>query len=194
MNSYQHPELVRMLCDFCQNKDYNYQDYSEYPQEAADEEKNIDFNRVLLINEMVAHMPSIISRYSNNSEGMQNILNEAINSPRDSKTRETSSIDPLMVLNQEKEKRVAKAKKTMMYVERILRLRFDSIRSAFNAFDMQSIMRVYPGEFKKCLVDLGFVLPSNQYNELFKLLDKDGFGYLTFNQFCLIYDYQLPNE
>ena len=42
-------------------------------------------------------------------------------------------------------------------------------------------MRVYPGEFKKCLVDLGFVLPSNQYNELFKLLDKDGFGYLTFN-------------
>lgn len=87
-----------MLCDFCQNKDYNYQDYSEYPQEVADEEKNIDFNRVLLINEMVAHMPSIISRYSNNSEGMQNILNEAVNSPRDSKTRETSPC-PLMLLN-----------------------------------------------------------------------------------------------
>ena len=140
---------------------------------------------------MVANMPVIISRYSNNSQGISLIFNEVDSSKDTKELSRESTPNPQLI---EQEKKIQKVKKTLGYVERMLKLKFDSIKSAFNAFDVQGIMRVYPGQFKQCLIELGFVLPNNQYHDIFKLLDKDGFGYLTFSQFCQIYSFQLKDS
>ena len=103
-------------------------DQTEEAQE--EEEKLVDFNKVILVYEMASNMPVIIQRYSNNSEGMAHALHDTV-VPKDEPERP----DPLIEINRQKEEQVAKAKKTLGFIERILKLRFDTIRGAFDTFD-----------------------------------------------------------